>query len=594
MANNSTNECGNPRVNVTTVIFTPQSTSVTNAIFIPQGPYLKVQILPTENGRDIHSLRLWYYNNNASPCRLNEEISEENFFKSSLVYSLEGNGDTLLDKAVSYMKALSPDEICVISKEYTKYIQDGSVLDGLIAGIGAYMAFLILNENGIFMNQMPFQFTMPYTVRSGVIFNRNIFQHLSLPLLSLSKISQDILFQLVVFIQSFINMWEPLFVNGPNIGTLDEARMAMELISGLSQYVAGSLAETRTLNESLSKQIKSIESRLQLHVEDSLVKIRREVNNLVAETRNSTKELNKSVTAQLTFIDDSVKEKVAKTTEHELDEKVKQMIQMEIESSHERIGELVRWYAEDYSKKSIKSPLINNENELERRLIGLEHRIEVLYNKLESDGLEKIPDIQIHDCNRSDQYITNSFKAQLSTDGDTRSQTVSLESQLEKQRFNNTEQFESKRKSTNPDEFESKRESTNISSESQLSIIASPKYSDNISHGVQSGTKKMSRINYRRPVTRENVDINSNGRNNASGGGNSTNKTASTVNTDAAENKTIVNTANTVSPANINSNTFVIESVRDTGKSLIPWNRTKWIGTNAINRSRSETPLTAN
>lgn len=585
IANNPNNH-SDPIINITTIIFTPTAISITDAIFVPQGPYLKIQIIPTSNGKDISLLKFWYCNNNFVPSRLNEEFSEEKIFRSALVYSLKTDGDTLIDRTVSYMKGLSPDEICIISKEYTKYMHDGSVLDGFIAGIGAYIAFLLLNENGIFMNQMPFQFTLPYTVRSGVIFNRNVFQHLSLPLMSLSKISQDILFQLVVFIQSFINMWEPLFVNGPNIGTLNEARMAMEIISGLSHYVAGSLAETRTLNESLSKQIKSIESHLQLYVEESLVKIRREVNNLIAETRNSTKELNKNVATQLAFIDDSVKEKVAKTTEHELDEKIKQMIQMEIESSHERIGEFVRWYAEDYAKKSIKSPLINNENELERRLIGLEHRIEVLYNKLESNGIEKIPDIQSHDGNRSDEYITSSFTTQLSTGGDARSQNVSSDPEPEKQRFTNTEEFESKR--------ESVPHTTNISFEHQLPIITSAKYSEDLAHELQSDTRHISRDNHRRPVTREKVDINSYGHSNASGRENSTNKTVSTVNTDAAESTTSVHTADTVGPANINSNTLVTEPFRETGKYLIPWNRTKWVGTNAINGNRSETPLTTN
>lgn len=571
ISNNSNNH-SDPIMNITTIIFTPTSTTITDAISVPQVPYLKIQIIPTANGKDVSSLKFWYCNNNFVPSRLNEEISEEKFFRSSLVYSLETDGDTLIDRTVSYMKALSPDEICIISNEYTKYIQDGSVLDGFIAGIGAYITFLLLNENGIFMNQMPFQFTFPYTVRSGVIFNRNIFQHLSLPLTSLSKVSHDILFQLVVFIQSFINMWEPLFVCGPSIGISNESRMAMDVISGLSQHVACSLAETRTLNEIMSKQIHSIESRLQSYIDESLINMRREINNLIVESRNSLNDLNKNIKSQLEFIDESVKEKVCKTTEHELDQKIKQLIEMEIESSHERIEELVKWYADNYAKKSVKSSFNNNESELKGILIGLEHRIEVLYNKLESNGLEKLPDIQTHDANRSDEYLT-----QLSTIGITRPQ----ESYLEEQTFSDTVGSNSRGEHIS---------STDIIPVDPQLPLTTPTITKNLTHRPQSETRHNIQHDVRRSTTRSKINIHSNGRNTTSGGGNSTTKTINQITTDAPENKNII----TIESSNIITTPLVSELPKDTGKGIIPWNRTRWVGTNTINSNKSETLLTSN
>lgn len=537
MASNTTTD---PRINITTIIFTPTSTSITDNISIPDGPYLKIQIFPTKNGKDLDSIKILYCNNNCIPSRLNDEICEEGFFRS-LVYSLKGVEDTFVDRAASYMKLLPSDEICIIVKEYSKYIQNGVILDGFIAGIGAYIGFLLLNENGIFVNQMPFQFSLPYTVRSGMIVNRNIFQHLSLPLISLSKISCDILSQLVIFIQSFINIWEPLFVDGPTIGTSNEARMSMEIISGFSQYVAGSLAETRSLSNSISKEIKDIESRLQSYIDDSLVKMKREINNLIIETRNTTNESTKHLTSKLNLLDDSVKETVRKTTEIELDQRIKQMIEGEIEASHERIGELVRWYVEDYTRKYSNPTTNDNQNELKGALVGLEHRIEILYNKLASNNSPNILDIKPHDSYRSDELIHDSPIITLQSIGDHQSNTS--------------------------------KESSNLRNDD--TINDNTDYSENITHRISTEAKSSPKSHTGRSVTREKVDIDSDRRGVVAGGLSTRNES--------------INIQETIEKSNVVASPLVA----GTRTNLVPWTRRKWVGTDTFNPIRSETPLSS-
>lgn len=391
-----------PRIHTTTVIFTPTSTVIDAHATVPCTPYLRVQISPTKNGRDIESIKVWYSNSTAVPSRLNEEITDENTFQA-LVFHVKGSGPTLLDKVTKYMRNLSPDEVSIVIKEYTKCITDGGVLDGFIAGIGAYMAFLLLNENGVFANQMPFQFSVIHTVRSGLSLTRNMFQYLGLVLISLSRAAQGILLQLITFIQSFINIWEPLFIDGPHIDSTHQARMAMEVISGFSQHVSTSLAETRELNAIMSKRLESVETRLQSYVDDALTKMRREVGNLVTEARGTIKELSTDLRSQLGFIDDTVKDALSARVETQLRERIRELIETELEASQEHIGNLVRCHAEDLTRKLPCTASHSGDDELRVSLAELEHRIKILSDKISVEGLERITDTESHDGKRRDE-----------------------------------------------------------------------------------------------------------------------------------------------------------------------------------------------
>ncbi len=259
----------------TSILFTPETIIISESISFPlesSCPYFVVEITPTKNRKDIQSIKLWYFNDG---LRLNDEITDIKFFQS-VTHSIQGNANNLTDKTAIYMKSISDDDLSLIIKEYSKYIQDGVVIDGFIAGLGTYVAFLLLNENNLFSNHLPFQFSIPANVRNGHILNRNMFQYLSLPLSSMLKISRKLLLQISVFLHNFINIWEPLFISGPNISPSTQGQLAVNIISGFSQTVFSSLA-----------QIQTIESRLQNHLDDALAKMRREFNNLMIETRTT-------------------------------------------------------------------------------------------------------------------------------------------------------------------------------------------------------------------------------------------------------------------------------------------------------------------
>jgi len=277
------------RINVTTVLFTESTTVVGSISVVPVIPYLKVEIRPTDDGDNIESIKIIYDNNLTKLSRLKEEISDTNIFRT-LTLNIKGEDRSLYNKVTKYMRELSSEEVTVVVNEYTKYITDGYVLDGFIGGIGAYMAFLVLNDNGVFANQMPFQFRVVNNIESGLSVTSNMFQYLSIALTSLCLVSEGILSQLVKFVQTFINLWEPLFVNGPNLTITDQSRLAMEVIAGLSQSVAKSLAQNREINKELVEKLQSIEMKLQDRIDNSMRKILKQVDNRKNEYDTSSME----------------------------------------------------------------------------------------------------------------------------------------------------------------------------------------------------------------------------------------------------------------------------------------------------------------
>ena len=287
-----------PRISPTSIIFTNKSTTIGEDKSNPLESSLKIQIIPRNDGKNIASIHVRYFDPDQHPSRISEDILDKDIF-TSVAYSINGDDDTMVDKVHSYMRAIPKDDAIVILKEYAKYIDDGVIIDGFIGGLGAYIAFLVLNQNGAFANQMPFQFGVPTSVESGNAVNRNMFSYLSLPLMALSRCATGILLQLVLFIQSFINIWDPLFSLGPTIGSSNEARLCVEIISGYSNYISSTMTKAQADYDNMITQVKIIKTKLHDDVDTAIRKMRREINNLLIETKSTIKELSQDVNSQI-------------------------------------------------------------------------------------------------------------------------------------------------------------------------------------------------------------------------------------------------------------------------------------------------------
>ncbi|CAH6419043.1 Hypothetical protein HVR_LOCUS234 [uncultured virus] len=216
-------------------------------------------------------------------------------------------------------------------------------------------------------------------------------------------------------------MWEPGFNYGQAIGANNEARMAMEIVSGLSNNAVSTLAQVNSQQEAINNSLNMMEHKLKVTVDNAITRMTREINNLLVETRSAVKDLSAHVSTQLAnvndvvaghtrLIDDSIKEKISKTIETELEFQIGAKIGEEIENSHEKIKGIVTEYVINDGKRLVTDAVDKRESEIQGTLVGLEHRIEILYNKLESSQInynyQKITDLTNTD---DEQSNTNEF-----------------------------------------------------------------------------------------------------------------------------------------------------------------------------------------
>jgi len=288
------------------VTFTPDDIDISTSTKNVTGNYLRLEISTSTDRSNLRSVKIRYINDGSRPVRINEELSDEIIFRG-LTLSMKGDAESLAEKATVYANTLPKDDIAAILKEYSKFIVDGTVLDGLTAGIASYLAFMLLVEHSTFANQMPFQFTTPNSARSGNSVNYNMLQYAGLPLSALSRTADGILLQLVTFVQSFINIWSPMFTQGPVIGGNNELRLALDIISGYSDHVTKILTETKAANEGLQaaadKTVRDMETKLT----QMMAKIQRDTNNLLATTRETTESLREEITkTQGRMLDDEI------------------------------------------------------------------------------------------------------------------------------------------------------------------------------------------------------------------------------------------------------------------------------------------------
>ena len=248
-----------------------------------ENEYIQITVGVSADGRDIKRIEVTYV---SADLRIQEELSNGTVFQSATL-SMKGIGESFLDRVQEYAGTLSSDDIAIIKQEYSVWIRDGTFLDAVLEGLGAYLGFIFMNENGVFANQMPFQFTLPCAVQSGNTVNSNMFEYVSLPLTAVSRASSGPLREFAVFVQTFINIWTPLFLPGPIVTSAIESRLALEIISGYANHVNSEFAEIQRQHAELLEHQDNIHKRC----DDAVARMQRELANLVIATQESLNEL---------------------------------------------------------------------------------------------------------------------------------------------------------------------------------------------------------------------------------------------------------------------------------------------------------------
>lgn len=289
---------------------------------------------------NIETIKVLCINPNGNPIRFNESITDTEIL-GNVTQSLVGSG-SLMRRITEYVHSLASDDKLVIEAEYKKYEIDDIVF-GFVASLGVYIGFILLNSISVFTNQLPIQFTLPYD-NPGSCISKNVFHYLSLPMIALSKIVSltgsdsfyGTLLQLTLFIQTFMNIWEPVFVEGPFIPCFMETKMCIQTLNSFSQCVISELHRYKISQESIESRLLAIESRLSKSIEDSIVKMNSNVNALITETRENLSVADKSL-------------------HKDQEQQLKDLI------------------SEEHNK---------SESEMKSAIEGLEHRVEVLYSKV--------------------------------------------------------------------------------------------------------------------------------------------------------------------------------------------------------------------
>lgn len=260
------------------IIFTEDRTTIGSSSE-KIGTNLKIRILPNMAGTTIESIDFLY---DGQQC--GRVIDSEVF--NSLTLSLKNNGETLIDRLSNYLNHLSSEEFDIIVRQYSLYIEDGIIVDGIICGIGAYLCLLWLNEHH-FTALCPFSFLAPTDIHSGNSINKQMFRTLVVPLTALVRTNNRIMTQLANFVTTFINIWEPLFIEGPIIPESNDIRVAIDIIGQLTGYITRNADQqmatiidhiTKQLLPQLSKQITT----------QVLTTIEEKITDLIKTNTNST------------------------------------------------------------------------------------------------------------------------------------------------------------------------------------------------------------------------------------------------------------------------------------------------------------------
>lgn len=197
---------------------------------------------------------------------------------SHILDSIDYCGSCLITKCHNYIESLDCEDKAVICKEF----QHDNIVDDLLAGIAIYLSFIYLIENNAFSDDFPFNLQLP---AKDNYLNTNMFRYLSSPLLLLSKLSNSLLLRLILFIQSFINIWSPLFVSGCDISNNDYTMLHLELISAFAHNLTSSIIKMQEHTQHIFEKLQHIEEDLHFQLDNYLNKVSEEVNNLLIDAK---------------------------------------------------------------------------------------------------------------------------------------------------------------------------------------------------------------------------------------------------------------------------------------------------------------------
>lgn len=182
------------------------------------------------------------------------KIHEFNIFELEHLHNSMNGEYKNIEKALeAYLKNLSDEEKNMIINEYSNYLSNITLIQAFLVSLASYISFIFLHENNLL--NLPFSYNLGDT---SDMCNQNMFEFLSLPLMAINKGTKGVLQKFSSFVQVFINLWSPLFVQGSAIDSYRTTRLAIEIVTGLSIYIHDKLSSIEVNQEILMDNAKSV------------------------------------------------------------------------------------------------------------------------------------------------------------------------------------------------------------------------------------------------------------------------------------------------------------------------------------------------
>ena len=226
---------------------------------------------------------------NSLKCKLSIDNSTYTIRNDNISSFLVGSGSPV-DKLSFYINSLSNSQLNLIQKEYLRYIEDGILSDGFISGLACYLVLCFLINNDLIPD---YHLSIPH----DDIVNTNMFTYITIALHSLSM-SDTYISHLASYVQSFINIWEPLFISGPTIKPQYYATLSIDVISAITRQVHSQL---HTLQQQQYALYTALNSNLNTHHTKDIHHLH--PNNIWSHDTNHTDDTNDNCSPIRRFVD---------------------------------------------------------------------------------------------------------------------------------------------------------------------------------------------------------------------------------------------------------------------------------------------------
>lgn len=204
-------------------------------------------------GKNINSMSIYYRN---GPLILNEVVkpSSINAILNCMLGIEDNFEDRLLAQCESQDKEVST--LLLRQSDSSNNKQALTLYEIFLIGLGTYIGFIALLEQGGLWKELPFPFPLPVSLSDSHFLTVNSLKALYIPIYGLRLNGSPIIQNICNTITEFINGWSHIFATGGEIN--DVHRYSMETIFNYNQYVTSILPAMQSQVDQVHDKMKNL------------------------------------------------------------------------------------------------------------------------------------------------------------------------------------------------------------------------------------------------------------------------------------------------------------------------------------------------